>query len=255
MNIFRAKKTLLHYLYTFIGIVLVILVWWILALIIDKTLFPAPNVTFHALIDLLGDKYTWEAIWGTLYRLIVAFLLSFVAALVFGVFGGISKVFRTIFNPFVVVLRTVPTAAVIFVLVILLKPTHSLYIIDFLLMFPILYEAVSTGVKNVDKTIVDALRLDSGNKEIKSITKVIVPMAWPYIILGIIQSLGLGMKVSIMSEVLCGDNTIPGLGRMIHSAFQETNVRDIFAVTIIAILLIAALDLALKFLKRKYKTN
>lgn len=255
MGMPKVKSKYIHYLYTIIGIVLVVLVWWLLALIIDKTLFPAPNIAFQTMFELLGEGYTWKAIGGTLYRLIIAFLMSFVAALIFGVFGGISKIFRTIFNPFVVVLRTIPTAAVIFVLIILLKPTNALYIIDFLLMFPILYEAVSTGVKNIDKTIIDAMRLDSGKRDIKAITSVIVPMAWPYIILGIIQSLGLGMKVSIMSEVLCGDNTIPGLGRMISTAYQETNVPVIFAVTIIAILLIAVLDIALKLLKRKYKTN
>ena len=141
------------------------------------------------------------------------------------------------------------------VLIILTKPTNGLLIIDFLLMFPILYEAVVSGVKNIDKTLLDALKLDSGERTGNALTKVVIPMAWPYILLGIVQSLGLGMKVSIMSEVLCGDDRIPGLGRMINQAYQETNVPVIFAITVISIVLIAILDLLLSFLKKKFKTN
>ena len=58
-----------------------------------------------------------------------------------------------------------------------------------------------------------------------------------------------------MSEVLCGDDRIPGLGRMINQAYQETNVPVIFAITVISIVLIAILDLLLSFLKKKFKTN
>lgn len=255
MRKFRIPQPYKNIILTTLGVILVFLIWWILALIINKTLFPGPIKTFTVLGELLGKTHTWKAIGGTLYRLIVAFTLSFLAALIIGVFGGLSSTFRRILNPLVVVLRTIPTAAVIFVLIILTKPTNGLLIIDFLLMFPILYEAVVSGVKNIDKTLLDALKLDSGERTGNALTKVVIPMAWPYILLGIVQSLGLGMKVSIMSEVLCGDDRIPGLGRMINQAYQETNVPVIFAITVISIVLIAILDLLLSFLKKKFKTN
>lgn len=255
MRKFRIPQPYKNIILTTLGVILVFLIWWILALIINKTLFPGPIKTFIVLGELLGKAHTWKAIGGTLYRLIVAFALSFLAALIIGVFGGLSSTFRRILNPLVVVLRTIPTAAVIFVLIILTKPTNGLLIIDFLLMFPILYEAVVSGVKNIDKTLLDALKLDSGERTGNALTKVVIPMAWPYILLGIVQSLGLGMKVSIMSEVLCGDDRIPGLGRMINQAYQETNVPVIFAITVISIVLIAILDLLLNFLKKKFKTN
>ena len=78
-------------------------------------------------------------------------------------------------------------------------------------------------------------------------------MASPYIGLGIIQSLGLGMKISIMSEVLCGTNKIKGLGRMIYFANQESNMLDLLAVSIIAIIIICLLDISLNILKKMIK--
>ena len=255
MKRIRIPQPYKNILLSIIGILLVFFVWWILAVIINKTLFPGPLKTFEVLGGLLTQQRTWKAIGGTLYRLLISFGLSLLAALVFGVCGGLFETFRKIFNPLVVVLRTIPTAAVIFVLIILTKPANGLLIINFLLMFPILYEAVLSGVKNIDKTLIDALKIDSGETTRNGLTKVVIPMAWPYILLGIVQSLGLGMKVSIMSEVLCGDDKIPGLGRMINQAYQETNVAVMFAITFISIILIAIIDLLLGFLKKKYKTN
>ena len=56
-----------------------------------------------------------------------------------------------------------------------------------------------------------------------------------------------------MSEVLCGDDKIPGLGRMIYGAYIETNMPRIFALTLIAIILSGLLDVALSYVKKKYK--
>lgn len=236
------------------GILFVFLLWWVLAICLNTTLFPDPFKTFGVLGNLIIKPNTWSAIGGTLYRLIVSFLLSFAAALIVGIFAGLFPVMKNFLKPLIIVLRTIPTAALIFVLIVLLKPKMSLFIIDFLLMFPILYEAVCAGTENIDTSVIDALRLETKKSSPIAITKVIVPMAWPYVILGIVQALGLGMKVSIMSEVLCGDDKIPGLGRMIYAAYIETNMSSIFALTLIAIILSGILDLSLHYLKKKYKS-
>jgi ABC-type nitrate/sulfonate/bicarbonate transport system permease component len=43
-------------------------------------------------------------------------------------------------------------------------------------------------------------------------------MASPYILLSIVTSLGLGMKVSIMAEIVAGGSSLAGLGRLIYVA-------------------------------------
>ena len=244
-------KTLPKILITIGGILFVFLVWWIVSICINSTLFPTPFVALERMFVLLGKGSTYEAIGGTFYRLLIAFLISFLLALIFGILAGLLKGFKRFFSPFVSVFRTIPTAALIFILIVLVKSTVSLVIIDFLLMFPILYEAVVTGIKNIDKNVIDALEVDQGKTNKTAIVKVIVPMSGPYIVLGIIQSLGLGMKVSIMSEVLVGDTSVPGLGRMLRVASNEADMPTIFAIAIISIILIALLDILVKVIKKK----
>ena len=245
-------KTLKRIIISVSGIVFFFLVWFIVATCINSTLFPTPFVAFAQMFNLLGKSSTWLAIGGTFLRLLIAFGISLILALIFGILAGLIKGFKRFFSPFVTVFRTIPTAALIFILIVLVKSTVSLVIIDFLLMFPILYEAVVTGIRNIDKTVIDALEVDQGKTNKLAIFKVLIPMSGPYIILGMIQSLGLGMKVSIMSEVLVGDTSVPGLGRMLRVASSEADMPTIFAIAIISIVLISLLDILVKTLKKKF---
>ena len=237
---------------TMLGLVFLFFAWWISSLIINKTLYPTPIVAFSRLFEMLGQFNTWNAIYQTIRRLMVAFLLSFSISLILGILGGIFKGFRHFFNPFVIVLRTIPTATVAIIFIVLLKPNNGLYIIDFLMMFPILYEAVVAGVKNIDKSILDALSLDDRKTSANSLFKIIIPMSFPYVGLGIIQSLGLGMKVSIMSEILIGDTSIKGLGQLLRIAQSESDMPTVFAIALIAIFVISLLDILVSIIKNKF---
>lgn len=235
---------------TILGIGFVFLLWFIISISINNALFPNPGAVFPDLGLILSKGDTWAAIGGTMLRLVISFAISFVLALIFGYLGGRFKGFYKFFNPLIITLRTLPTAAIIFVLVVLTKPMYALVIIVNMLMFPILYEAVATGVRNVEKGAIEAMKVDSGYT-LKSIWSVVLPMAWPSIGLGIIQSIGLGMKVGIMSEVLCGSDTIPGLGRMLYHGYYDANITRVFSVAIIAIILIGINDVSVNYIKKK----
>ncbi len=247
------KKMWMQTLYIILGVCFVIFLWWILSFSLHTTLIPNPWETFKHLFQMLGTSELWKAIGGTLLRLLISFVISFLLALILGIVAGLCKPIYQFLRPLVLILRTLPTAAVIFILIVLTKPLFALFIITFLLIFPILYEAVSSGIQNIDVNIMNSLKLDGGVYNPKSLFKIILPISSPYIFLGIVQALGLGMKVSIMAEVLCGDNFIPGLGRLIYYANQTSDMKTIFAVSIVAILLIGSVDIILSIAKKKIK--
>ncbi|MGM9873614.1 MAG: ABC transporter permease [Bacilli bacterium] len=249
----KTRKTPYMFLYTLLGVFLFLLIWYIVSLILNTTLLPSPIDTFIRVFSLFKESSTWIALGSTLYRLLISFLITFLVALLFGIISGFFEPIYRIFKPFVMVFRTIPTAAVIFLLIVLFKPYNSLFILNFLLLFPILYEAVVSGIKNIDDSIFMSLKVECKIYSPKSIFKVILPMASPYIGLGIIQSLGLGMKISIMGEVLCGTNSIRGLGRLIYLANQESNMLDVLAISVISIIFICLLDILLNILKKNIK--
>lgn len=189
----------------------------------------------------------------TLLRLFISLLISLLFAFILGIIGGLIPTFHRLINPLVIVLRTIPTAAVILILIVLLKPAYALTIIVCLVTFPVLYEAVRGGIANTDESIKQSLRLETNLHNPKSIFKVLIPCSAPYIFLGIIQTIGLGMKVSIMSEVLVGNPKVTGLGMMIKNYYNFLEMDKVLAVSMYAIILIGLVDLLMNILKKKIK--
>ena len=54
-------------------------------------------------------------------------------------------------------------------------------IIVFMVIFPIMYEGIKSGINNLDENIIRSLRIE-GLYNFNSIFKVMIPLAFPYII-------------------------------------------------------------------------
>lgn len=245
-------KTLI---FTILGIILFFLIWFIIYFSINSTLFPGPIETFKQFGLMMIDVSTYEAIGGTLLRLLISMLICTTVSMLLGLLAGLYEWIYRLLNPIIIVLRTLPVAAVIFILIVTLKPRYALFIITALTMFPLLYEAIATGIRNIEKGIMDSARLDSHLLNPRTVVNIIIPNAKENIILGIVQALGLGMKVSLMAEVLVGTDTVKGIGRMLYRGYRDLDMPVVFASALIAIILIGLVDIALHFIKKKFATK
>lgn len=239
-------------IYSLLGIIGVFLIWYLVSLIAKTSLFPGPEAVLPVFFSLFKEATIYRAVGLTLLRLLIAIVLSVILGLLFGIIGGISQNFYTFFKPFVVVLKTIPTAAVIFILIALFKPKYAPIIVVFLITFPLIYENVVAGFNNIDPHLISALKVD-GAKPLKAIFKFYLPLSSNYIFLGIASSIGLGMKVSIMSEVLSGSGSIDGLGELIRNANYIVDMQSIMAYSLVAIFIIGIIDVAIYFAKSKIK--
>lgn len=244
----KYKRTI----YTILGIIFVFLLWVILSLTVNSSIIPLPSKVFMTLFSLLGKNTTYLHILYTLVRLLVALIVSFVLALILGVLSASFTSFYTFLHPLVVTLKTVPTASIILILISLTKFQFAPIYVTFLITFPLIYEAVVTGLTIIDENIINALKLD-GENAFGSLMRVKLPLAWPSIRLGFIQSLGLGMKVMIMSEIISGARGIYGIGFALRLAQEDVLYDEMFAYTILAVLLIGIIEIILYFTKKIIK--
>ncbi len=250
-NLDKSKKITI---YTILGVILLFFSWWGLAAIINSTLFPTPIKVIPVFFSYLGKGYTYQAIGGTFLRLLISFLISLILGAILGILSGYFYRLEAILKPLIVFLRTLPTAAVVLVLVVLLKPAWTPIIVSSLMMFPLFYQAFLDGVKNIDSNLKDEMSMN-GASPFNSFFKVYVPTIYPYILLAMIQSLGLGMKVSIMAEILAGSNTLAGLGRMIQVEYLNANSTNVIALSLIAIFIIVIIDIVFNYIKKGVKKN
>ncbi|MBQ0036855.1 MAG: ABC transporter permease subunit, partial [Firmicutes bacterium] len=247
------KYTLSKILYRLLGFALLLGIWQIASTLIKQGSFILPNLkdTFAYTVKILNSSYLYNCILISLKNLLIGFVSAFICAFIIGVIAGNNRAFKEIIAPLVVTMKSIPTASVVYLFMLLAGIENSPIFIVALVCFPIIYEAIVSGIENIDSTLIDAAKVDgisylSGNTYIK------VPLAIPSIILGISSCFGLGFKIEIMAEIITGSAKL-GLGSAIASSQRSdpTNLVPVFAYSLIAILLMFVIDLITSFVKDK----
>ena len=224
-------------------------------MIIDKEVFilPGPYLTVQYVIKLLGGTYLYKCIGTTLVKMISGFAISFVIAFILGALAGNSSFIKEILQPLMLVLRSVPTASLVYLFLLLAGVKLAPIYIVVLIALPILYEAIEKGIEEVPKDIIQASQVDGSNIFDLNV-RVKIPLAMPYILVGINSSFALSFKIEIMAEVITG-SSMYGLGSAIVSAQRSdpTNMVPVFAYSLVAIVIMLLIDNTVKTINNKYQ--
>ena len=250
-----------------IGGFLVLLGIWALVSLILKSqgnnVLPYPHDTLGRAFGFLfvaDCARTWINMGWTLARLLIGYGIAFAFAAIFGTLAGLFPSFRNFMLSWLGLTKIIPTAAVVIVLMgIFFGPknrdviTYIPSALTFIIAMPVLYEGFNKGIAEEDPDIIDALELDCGARNPIAVWKIHWPMIRPYILLSIATSLGMSMKVTVMSEVLSASSSGRlGIGGMIMVANQTGTIEDVMAYSWIAVAMMLVMDIpwfALKFRK------
>ena len=242
------KKTLIV-----LGIIFIFLIWFLISLIFDEysIIFPSPIKTIKRSIEILSTSYVYECLLASFIKMIIGFVIAFILALIFGIISGNNKSFKIFLNPLITTLKSIPTAALVFLFLVITGATNTPIMMVILISFPILYESVVAGFSNIDKEIIDTIRIDTNNSFLSTFY-VKLPMSLSYIIVGIASSFALSFKIEIMSEIITG-STRSGLGSaiMTYQRNDPTDMTSILAFSFIAIIFILIVSFICKFAVKK----
>lgn len=227
-----------------LGLGLFFLIWQLIALAIGQRtmVFPGPVETIKYTVSLLGRPYTYECIGSTLLRMFMGYGLSVIVAFIFGIISGNYLFIENILSPTITAFRAIPTASLIYLFIVLAGFKMAPMYLVFMISFPIVYEGVKEGIKNVPKPIVNASRLD-GADFIYDNFKIKLPLSFPYIAAALVSSFSLCFKIEIMAEVITG-SSYSGLGSAIYGARSSdpTNMIPVFAYSLIAVGIMLLID-------------
>ena len=238
-----------------LGTLFVILLWVICSLIFDKNgaIFPNPILTMEKFGEILGEAYTYKCLGYTFLRMLIGFSVSFIAALLIGIFAGNHREVYDFLKPLMVVIKSIPTVALVFLFVVMVTPKNAPIFVVIIICFPILYEAVAGGFKKVDNQLVQASQVDGANY-FQRVLFIKLPLSVPYIVVGLASSFSLSFKLEIMAEVITG-YTRNGLGSVIHYVQQEdpTNLVSVFSYSLFAIIFMLLISLLEQVIKQVLK--
>ena len=244
-----------NYILFTLGILFVFGLWFLFSLSIGQNnlYFPNPIETFKEVGVLLQKKYIYQSMGWTLLRTLIGFLISFASAMVLGLLAGNIKPIRIFLKPLITVLKSIPTAALVFLFLVMSGSRYAPIYIVFLLSFPILYESFVGGIDSISSDINDALKIDSDRK-LYGLFKVKIPLAFPYVIVGLASSFALSLKTEVMAEIITG-GTDEGLGCAIQMFRNNdpTNLTPVFAIAFIIIVFVLIVDLIGLIIKRIFE--
>lgn len=239
--------SILNSKYRKISIVLFwIVIWEILSLIINQEIFlPSPFSAFEALLNLLKSKDTYLTIIYSSYRTLAGFVLSCMAGILLGYICGTNSFLHDLFSPLISIIRTVPVMSIIIIAIMWFKDTNVPIFVAFLMCFPIIWTSTVSGIKSTDIKLLQMCKIYN-IKKIRIIKSVYFYSALPYIKAAMISALGIGWKVTSAAEVL----SLPkySIGGFLYDSKVYLEIPDLFAWTVIIILLSNIFEMILKYL-------
>ncbi len=226
-----------------------VLIWSLASRIVGREiLLPSPELTVMYLFHMFLSGETWMAVGLTLIRVILAFAMNIVVSLALGIAAGFFERAEYALTPVLTVMKSVPTMGIILLSLIWFKSGAAVLFVCSLIIFPVLYSSVLTGIKNLDVGLLEMHRVFRIRRT-RMLRHFIVPSLRPHFIAGMMSGLGLAMKVVIAAEVLAQPKI--GIGTMFQIERARLNTTGVFAWSLLVIILTAFTDLLFSTLKKR----
>lgn len=226
-----------------------VIIWYIAARIIDiKIIFVGPADVAHSLANQVLTKTFWMTIAYSMSRIGLGFATAFAAGIIIGMLAYRFKILKDLLEPVIVLMKSIPVASFVILALIWIGSANLAVLVGFSIVFPLIYVNTIAGLNNADRKLLEMARVFTvgGWRQFKYIY---MPALRPFLISGCKTALGMCWKSGIAAEVI----GVPAgsIGERLYMAKIYLNTADLFAWTIVIILLSALTEKLLIYLLNK----
>ncbi len=219
--------------YTFIGTVILILIWVVVSKLglIDTFFLPDPFTVIKKLIELLTSGIIIGDILSTLIRVLLAFVIALVIGLPIGLLLGSKEKLYKSFEFVIDFFRSTPATALfpLFLLVFGITDTSKIAIAAFASALIIIFNTAH-GVIHSKKSRVLAAQIMGATKT-QVFRWILFWESLPQTFIGLRSAVSLSLVVIVVTEMFIG--TPSGLGRKIIDAQITYEIPTMYAVIIL----------------------
>jgi len=231
--------------------VLVPLVAWTLLTVthaVPETFLPSPAAVISALADMAGSGQLAPDVWASVSRILAGFGIAVAISVPLGVAMGAFRAGQAAFEPMVALLRYMPAAAFIPLLIIWLGLGEASKI-GLLVLGVVFFNTLMTAdaVRSVPRELID-VSYTLGARRGEVLRKVVVPHALPGMIDAMRINAAAAWNLVVVAELIAATS---GLGYRITRAQRFLETDQIFAVLIVIGLIGLALDIGLRLLRER----
>jgi NitT/TauT family transport system permease protein len=216
-----------------------LVVWQVLAVVVQHRLFPTPVHVIAELVDLAATGPLLSDLAKTLTRAIWAFFIAMTVGTILGLVLGRLKLVDRLFSPWVVVGLNVPAIVVAITCYIWLGLNEFALVLAVVInKTPLVITAVREGVRNLSVDFDELARVYRFGPP-RYLSKVLVPQLMPYVLTAARTGLSLIWKIVLVFEVLGSDG---GVGFRVGVLFQYFDISGILAYTIAFIIVVLIIE-------------
>ena len=217
-----------------------LVVWQIAAMVIGQEVFlVSPLQAIGTLLELLPQADFWQRVGFSAGRILLGFGLGAVASVVLAVAAERWAWVETLLSPVMQLVKATPVASFIILALVWVSGSSLSILISFLMVLPVLYGAVRTGIESVDGQLLEmaeVFRLPLSRR----VRAIWLPAVLPAFRQGCSVALGICWKSGVAAEVIgLPDGSI---GDALYRAKITLSTGELFAWTFVIILLSAAFE-------------
>ena len=217
-------------------------VWQAAAMCVrSEILIPTPARVLQTWAGLVGSAGVWMA---CLYS------LACLIGVALGVICLRLPLLGAVFSPILHMIRATPVISFIILALVWIRTDYVPVFISFLMVVPILYAAVQTGLRSVDRQLLEMARVFQMQRR-KVIESIYLPAILPVVLSQGTVGLGFAWKSGIAAEVIC--LPLLSIGRQLKNAKATIDTPAVFAWTATIILLSLLLEWLLHRLAHRFE--
>lgn len=179
----------------------------------------------------------WKTVWYSFSKISLGFFLAFILGIGMALLGANFRAFRVLIQPLMATIQAIPVVSFIILCLIWVSSRNLSVLISFLLVLPIIYTNVLTGIDSIDSSFMDLAKVFK-MKRSKIIRYICLSEVYPHLKSATYVSLGLCWKSGIAAEVIGMPNM--SIGEKLYQAKIYLSTGDLFAWTLVIIVLSVA---------------
>lgn len=208
-------------------------VWQIAAAAVGQEVFLAsPAQAVRALAELVPTAAFWRRIALTGGHILLGFVLGAVCSVLLAVLSRLSGVVDVLLAPLMQLVKATPVASFIILALVWVRGRSLSILIGFLMVLPVLYGAVCTGIDSADRQLLEMARVFR-LPPLRRLRAIWLPAVLPAFRQGCSVALGLCWKSGVAAEVI----GLPtgSIGEALYRAKITLATGELFAWTFVII--------------------
>ena len=220
------------------------IIWLVIAVIIDNVyILPSPLDVLDSMIKLVVEPIFYSSVFMSVFRALLSVVISFVMAILLALLSIKNHFLSSLLEKVILILRSIPNVTFVILLLFWVSRETMVFIVSFLLLFPMIYQNLYESLKEQKMLWNDVLKIYPQDLLI-TINRIYIPLMRSAVVSSLITASSLAFKVGVMAEILGQVQT--GIGRQIQLARLDINLAKVMAWTLWLLLIVFVFDILIK---------